>query len=333
MYLLDREIHQKLPEMVIDCSSQAHPFEAQEQIQPCSIDLRLSEIFWEPIGIRSIDLLRAKLLELEPRYFWRKRKLAEGETITLKPGEIMFGRVYEKFTIPRDCAGKIEGRSSYARMGLGVHLATGFINPGYRGHMPLQLVNHGSRSIVLSPYIPICQLMLVRLSGVPDRLYGHQELQSKYMDDDGGPSYWWRDKRIKTLRNRLVAGNIAERIQEDILNQVGAREPEIILRLEKFVDALPIGSVDNAESVLADFSAIEEGLRVRDKRMRRIGEFLFPGLVTTLLVMLLDGHVGWQESFIGIASLASYFPFRRAWAEAEGQYFGARELADSRSRT
>ena len=333
MYLLDREIYEKLAEMAIECANSNHLFEPKEQIQPCSIDLRLSNVFWEPTGNRSINLLRTKLLELEPRYFWRQRKLAEGETYTLKSGEIAFGRVYEKFTIPHNCAGKIEGRSSYARMGLGVHLSTGFINPGYRGHMPLQLVNHGPRSIVLSPYLPICQLMLIPLSGVPDRLYGHHELQSKYMDDDGGPSHWWRDKRIKKLRESFGAANVAERIQEDILNRVGAREPEIILRLERFIDALSNSDIENAESVLKAFSVVEEKLRVRERRLRSVSKLLFPFVTTTLIVILLDGHFGWREFFLGISSIIAFFPFRRLWTETEGQYFGIKELIESRHQS
>ena len=333
MYLLDREIKKKLAEMAIECVNPNHNFEPQEQIQPCSIDLRLSNIFWEPIGNRSINLLRTKLLELEPRYFWRKRKLAEGESFTLKSGDIAFGRVYEKFTVPNNCAGKIEGRSSYARMGLGVHLSTGFINPGYRGHMPLQLVNHGPRSIVLSPYLPICQLMLIQLSGVPDRLYGHHELQSKYMDDDGGPSHWWRDKRIKKLRESFGAVNVAERIQEDILNRVGAKEPEIILRLEKFVDTLASGEIGNAESVLTAFCAVEEKLRVRERRRLRISALLFPLFAAPLVMLLLNGHFGLRELSLAILCIVAFVPFRRLWTQAEGQYFGTKELIDSRQQS
>lgn len=332
MYLIDREVKAKLGEMAIECTHPKHPFVQQEQIQPCSIDLRLSDVFWEPIGNKSINLLRTKLLELEPRYFWRRRVLADGETFTLKPGQIAFGRVYEKFTIPKNCAGRIEGRSSYARMGLGVHLSTGFINPGYRGHMPLQLVNHGPRSIVLSPYLPICQLMLIRLSDVPERLYGHTELQSKYMDDDGGPSYWWRDKRIKELRKSFVAVNVAERIQEDILNKMAAREPEIILRLEKFVDTLSSGDIENAESVLNAFSTVEEKRRVSELRLRRISKALFPATGSALAVMLLNGYFGWRELFMGIACIASFIPFRWLWTAPEGQYFGTKELIVSRKQ-
>src|SRR5205085_4347843 len=121
-------------------------------------------------------------------------------SIVLKPSEMLLGRTYEIFTIPKDHAGKLEGRSSFARLGLAVHCSADFINPGYRGHMPLQLINFSRSSIRVFPLIPICQLILVRLSSTPTRVYGDRELSSKYMDDDGGPSYWWRDKRIKSLK-------------------------------------------------------------------------------------------------------------------------------------
>ncbi len=79
------------------------------------------------------------------------------------------GRVYEKLHIPERYAGKIEGRSSFARLGLSIHATGDFINPGWSGFMPLQLYNAGEYPIVITPYLPLCQLMLIPLSGLPER--------------------------------------------------------------------------------------------------------------------------------------------------------------------
>ncbi len=62
--------------------------------------------------------------------------------------------------------------------------------------MPLQLYNAGEYPIVITPYLPLCQLMLIPLSGLPERSYGEPELESKYINDDGGPSLWWRDRLV-----------------------------------------------------------------------------------------------------------------------------------------
>lgn len=223
MYLCDRDIIELLPQLKICTDNKDFPFVPDEQIQPCSIDLRLSNVFWIPARRGAIDLRKSRLLELSPRRHWKKVVLKPGESITIKPDRLLLGRIYEKFAMPVQSAGEIEGRSSFARMGLMVHCTGDFINPGYRGHMPLQLVNLGPNAIKVFPYVPICQLKLVRLSGRPARLYGERELQSKYMDDDGGPSYWWRDKRIRRLQKTLGEIDIAIAIQNSILDTIGFR--------------------------------------------------------------------------------------------------------------
>ncbi len=119
MYLSDREIEALLSDLGFASADPEHPFQASEQVQPCSIDLRLSNVFWEPISGKTIDLRKARLLDLEPRLLWKRRELRKGESITLRPGRLLLGRVNERLTVPPQYAGKIEGRSSFARLGLG----------------------------------------------------------------------------------------------------------------------------------------------------------------------------------------------------------------------
>ena len=276
MYLSDTNIKEKLSELKIECSNPEEQFNTEEQIQPCSIDLKLDRVFWKPRKAGTIDLRKSKLFELSPRRYWKKIILSKGECITLQPGKLLLGRIYEKFTIPQDCAGKIEGRSSFARMGLGIHISGDFINPGYRGHMPLQLVNYGSNPIKIFPYVPICQLMLVRLSTKPQRVYGERELQSKYMDDDGGPSYWWRDKQIKKLQKKFTENDMALRVQEEILGEIGIREPEIIERFKKFVSKLKKDDLENVNTVLELFVKSEKKSEKKEKILRGLGYSIFP---------------------------------------------------------
>lgn len=199
MYLSDRDIRALLPDLSFQTDHPDHPFVDTEQIQPCSVDLRLSNVFWTRRRghwlrrlVRrgpTVDLRKSHIQEIDPRREWRRAALAEGQSITIWPGQVVMGRIYESFRVPDEFAGKIEGRSSYARIGLAIHCTGDFINPGWHGFMPLQLFNASPFPIRILPYLPICQLMLISLSSRPDRTYGDDELASKYINDDGGPSY------------------------------------------------------------------------------------------------------------------------------------------------
>src|SRR3989442_114308 len=105
MYLADRDIKLLLDEIGFETDDQDHPFLAEDQIQPASVDLRLDSIFWLQKSKKPIDLRRSKLLELSPRRHWSMVRRHWGESITLKPGQMLLGRTFEKFSIPRSCAG------------------------------------------------------------------------------------------------------------------------------------------------------------------------------------------------------------------------------------
>ena len=224
MSLTDHEIRALSGEMDIIGPDPNHPFEPDRQIQPCSIDLRVSDVFWKPHRrrwlARRLMPWRTAVVDLgEPNVHfhnafrdWKKVKIAPGQKLTIRPGQTVMTRIYERFRMPNGCAGKIEGRSSFARLGLSIHCTGDFINPGWDGFMPLQLTNHGTLPIKIAPFFPICQLMVIRLSGTPDRTYGNETPRSKYINDDGGPSLWWRDGRIKELQERLAGVAIAAAI-------------------------------------------------------------------------------------------------------------------------
>lgn len=282
MYLIDKEIKAKLDEIQFECSNEKHCFDASGQIQPCSVDLRLDCVFWKPKRkTKSIDLRKSKLLELSSRSIWHEIILQEGEYIEIKPGEFILGRTYEKYTIPNDCAGKLEGRSSISRLGLAMQIGSDFINPNWRGHMPLQLVNYSKTTIKIYPYIPICQLIFIKLSEVPERLYGVEELQSKYMEDDGGPSYWWRDKRIKSLQETFQKKDIALNVQENIFSSLGVNDPDTIYRFEKFAFKLNKGDISNTDWILQKFTK-------KEKMVQRLEDFFIRG--TQVIFVILSGN-------------------------------------------
>ncbi|MCK5605196.1 dCTP deaminase [Candidatus Pacearchaeota archaeon] len=328
MYLCDKHIEEKLTQINFETNNPAYEFEASEQIQPSSIDLRLSNIFWLPQKGKTLDLRTSALLELAPRRYWKKRILGVNECITLKPGKLLLGCIYEKFSIPTDCAGKIEGRSSFARMGLTIHCTGDYINPGYRGHMPLELYNFSPNPIKIFPYIPICQLMLIRLSETPERLYGIKELQSKYMDDDGGPSYWWRDKRIKALQDVFHEMNIELGVQERLLQKIGIQEPEIIERFEQCVSQIPAANIENADTLLGQFTRVEDKLKIRNKILKRLALILFPTMFSTSLGILFMDSFGTLHIVIWALTFLFFWPFILTVEDKPMKYLGRHELLD-----
>lgn len=339
MYLADDELKELLPSLNIERDIST-PFDKDQHIQPCSIDLCLSSVFWKerrrglirrgPI----IDLSRSRLNELAPLHNWRRIDLCEDAKITLKPGEILLARTSEKFSMPSGYAGSLKGRSSFARLGLLVHATGSFINPGWRGHMPLQLINASKSSIKLIVGLPICQLCIVKLQGTPSRIYGEAELQSKYMDDNGGPSLWWRDQRIKELQNRLQKTNINERMREEIVDSMETQELDIVHRFETDIDKMRVGDFENSDKLVRAFSEREDRRRKWAQLWRKVVIGSFPILILGIIVeaafsstMLLCQWLFW------LVVLASMVGALWAWWNPVGNYFGQEELQRAQTRT
>jgi deoxycytidine triphosphate deaminase len=309
VYLADRDIRDLLPDLAIRTEHPEHEFDEGEQIQPCSIDLRLSNVVWRRRKAHwarrwlrrgpTVDLRKSHVEEIDPRREWRKVVLTDGESVTIRPGEVLMTRIYERFRIPDGFAGKVEGRSSYARIGLAVHCTGDFINPGWSGFMPLQLCNASPFPIKVLPYLPICQLMIIRLSSEPERTYGDEELASKYVNDDGGPSYWWRDRSVKELHSRLGNANVPVGIQNEIVDIVRFEDAELLERFERFVGRKRTGEVENADSVLDEFARKEGRRRWLDRAMGfpfAVGLAFSLGL---LLVAYEPWHIGvWAATLL-----------------------------------
>jgi hypothetical protein len=238
---------------------------------------------------------------------------------------MLIASTYEKFTVSPTCAAKIEGRSSFGRMGLSIHCTTDFANPGYRGNFPLILVNHSPTTIRSFPFIPICQWMLIPLSSPPTHTYGDSVLQSKYMDDDGGPSYWWRDKRIKALHDTFAAGHIEISLQDELLNRIGIQEPEIIERFERFITRRSAAKLGSAQETLNAFSESEERLRKRDRYWRGFLRIFFGVAATISIKLATEWPFGFWHYFTWAITLISIWPCIRSHTVPEAPFYGEPE--------
>ena len=258
MILSDRDLRNALGSLALETDEPNRPFEAR-QIQPCSIDLRLDRHFWvlrRPLPRRSLDFRNnAWIGEVDMGRLFRPRSLQLGEGIRIRPGEMLLGRTFEKFTIPNGFAGKLEGRSTFARLGLSIHCTGDFINPGWRGRMPLQLVNHGRLPIVVTPYLEICQLLVIRTTTESDQQYGGDGTH-KYMNDAGGPSRYWLDESLAKLQSDCGSANVPEIVTRHFIEATGGgADPAMLDRFSGFVRSLPHSELISARHVLERFAA------------------------------------------------------------------------------
>jgi len=146
-----------------------------EHVQPASIDLRLGDQFIIWVGTE--DWGRSGPM--------KQHKTTVVDGITIDPGQFMLGTTFETVTIPDDLSGKVEGRSSWGRLGLVVHLTAGFIDPGFHGQVTLELKNDGHTPLWLPVGERICQLVLTRLTSPAERPYGSAGLGSSYHGQQG----------------------------------------------------------------------------------------------------------------------------------------------------
>jgi dCTP deaminase len=145
-------------------------------VQPASVDVRLGNSFrvFHNHRIQSIDLANP------PRDLTEHVEIDEEGQFVIHPGEFVLGRTVELLELPDDIVSRIEGKSSVGRMGLVVHATAGFVDPGFRGTLTLEITNFNSVPIVLRPGLPIAQLSFMALDRPAERPYGHPELGSHY---------------------------------------------------------------------------------------------------------------------------------------------------------
>lgn len=103
----------------------------------------------------------------------------------LAPGEFALGTTIEWVSLAPSLAGRLEGKSTWARRGLFVHITAGFIDPGFQGTITLELLNVSGADLFIPAGTPISQLSLYRLSSPAERPYGHPDLGSHYLGQRG----------------------------------------------------------------------------------------------------------------------------------------------------
>ena len=176
MLLSDRDIRAELDAGRV----RLDPYDPQ-MIQPASIDVRLDRWF------RLFDNHRYPVIDPAARqdHLTHLVDVGPDEPFVLHPGEFVLGATYERIGLPDDVAARLEGKSSLGRLGLLTHSTAGFIDPGFSGHVTLELSNTATMPIKLWPGMKVGQLCFFRLSSPAEAPYGHGATGSRYQGQRG----------------------------------------------------------------------------------------------------------------------------------------------------
>lgn len=148
-----------------------------EQLQPCSIDLRLGYNFRILNSSNNLGTLDIKRRNVEEFFF--NKTIEDDQPFILHPQAFVLGRTIEYVKIPSNILAQVDGRSSIGRIGVLVHATAGFIDPGFEGTITLELKNLTSVPVALYPGMRVCQISFTLLSTPAKRPYG-VERGSKY---------------------------------------------------------------------------------------------------------------------------------------------------------
>ena len=147
-----------------------------EDLQPSSVDLHLDRSFrvfrnnrYPYIDVRAPQPDLTEMLTIE-----------DDEPFILHPGEFVLGQTHEFVELPNDIVSRLEGKSSLGRLGLLIHSTAGYVDPGWKGNLTLELSNVANLPIALYFGMRIGQISFFRMSSPVERPYGSKGLGSKY---------------------------------------------------------------------------------------------------------------------------------------------------------
>jgi dCTP deaminase len=183
--LSDRTIRRLLDEGSIGID----PYD-ESLLQPSSVDVRVDRFF------RVFHNNRYPFIDVkqEQEDLTDLVQIDDETPFMLHPGEFVLGSTLERVRLPDDLVARLEGKSSLGRLGLLIHSTAGFIDPGWDGHVTLELSNVANLPITIYFGMKIGQLSFVQLTEAAESPYGSGSLGSKYQGQQGPtPSRYWQN--------------------------------------------------------------------------------------------------------------------------------------------
>jgi dCTP deaminase len=176
MILSDRDIRSAISAGHIGID----PF-SDADVQPSSVDLHVDRYFrtfhnhrYPFIDVREEMGDLTEMVEVKP-----------DEPFILHPSEFVLGSTLEFVRLPNDLVARLEGKSSLGRLGLLIHSTAGYVDPGFEGHLTLELSNVANLPITIYPEMKIGQISFFKLTSPADNPYGSAKVGSKYQGQRG----------------------------------------------------------------------------------------------------------------------------------------------------
>ena len=146
-------------------------------VQPASLDMRLGTEFIRYIQSDTpLDPTKPDSTQ------WVK---FEADRLVIRPGEFILATTMEWVAVGPKTAARVEGKSTLGRLGLIVHSTAGFVDPGFKGNITLEMTNINVRPIILQPGMRICQMAFYRMDAKVERAYGDDRIGSHYNNQSG----------------------------------------------------------------------------------------------------------------------------------------------------
>jgi dCTP deaminase len=176
MILSDRDIRETIEAGRIGID----PFDPSN-VQPSSVDLHVDRFF------RTFHNHRYPFIDVKKpmEELTEMVEVKEDEPFILHPGEFVLGSTLEYVKLPEDLVARLEGKSSLGRLGLLIHSTAGYVDPGFEGHLTLELSNVANLPITIYPSMKIGQISFFRLSSPAENPYGSKKVGSKYQGQQG----------------------------------------------------------------------------------------------------------------------------------------------------
>ena len=293
-------------------------------INPCSIDLQIADSGYLRTKFKLVDpqsienvCSAAELWKPVKKYSSKHKAPAY---FKISPGATILTHTKERIRIPNDCAGKIEIKSTFARLSLSITFGD-FCNPGYDGFFPLEIKNNGSHTIIIHENETMAQLMLIPLQGpILDEYPQKATFRNNRGYDDGTPYSFWRERSIKALREKQGTEQIIE-LSQNLLRDVNAQNtPDVNAFRNRFNNNflsfchknINKKKYQNRDSNLPDTKKLLNAYIAREKRFKVFfnikwitGGISVFGIVLPILFNLLQN----SSSPANPVTIASFWPW------------------------